>query len=78
MQIPEGTVKRRLFDARKQVKEGMEKMPTVTEMMREPDVAYMDLCERISNILKESREEILEIGNVQACDMLVRLALLLE
>ena len=151
LQVPEGTVKRRLFDARKQVKEGMEKMPTVTklsyapqemefwlsgklqraeamqdilgkqvlagcyerprsveelseelqvasvyledkihrlcaldvlkpagkkflanfivisknhvtEMMRELDVVYMDLCQSISNILEESREEIMEIG----------------
>jgi len=151
LQIPEGTVKRRLFDARKQIKERMEKMPTVTklsyapqemelwmprelgregtiqdvlgkqvlascyqkprsveelseelqiapvyledkisrlcalevlkpagkkfltdfivisknhvtEMMRELDVVYMDFCERISNILEESRQKILDIG----------------
>lgn len=151
LQVPEGTVKRRLFDARKQVKERMEHMPTVTklsyapqemefwmsgklqgsetmqdvlgkqvlagcyerprsveelseelqvasvyledkvnrlcaldvlkplgkkfltnfivisknhvtEMMRELDVVYMDFCERISNMLEESRQEILDIG----------------
>ena len=36
LQVPEGTVKRRLFDARKQVKERMEKMSAVTKMSYAP------------------------------------------
>lgn len=50
LNIPEGTVKRRLFDARHQVRERMEKMPNVTELSYAPHELELWMSQGISGI----------------------------
>lgn len=65
IQIPEGTVKRRLYDARKHIKERMEQMPTVTKLSYAPQDMELWMSKELQQ--RESIQDVLGKQVLASC-----------